>query len=137
MGQTQQRRNSLWIGVVGGILAVGATVHSILVVPNDLSFVSQVLLTVAFVGAPLGLPWVIWTFLEVLAPRGPTVIEGGYCVALLLCEVWSLIRLPEFLLATEGFGLLYVWAFSAAATLVLVAVTFYGRRLARQVETER
>jgi len=58
-------------------------------------------------------------------------------VVLLLGEVWSLIRLPEFLLATEGFGLLYLWAVSVFATLLLVAVTFYGRRLARGAESER
>jgi hypothetical protein len=130
-------RNALWIAVVGGILAVGTTVRSILAGANDMSLPSNIFLGVAFIGAPLGLPWVIWTFMEALAPRGPTVVEGVYCVVLLLGEVWSLIRLPEFLLATEGFGLLYLWAVSVFATLLLVAVTFYGRRLARGAESER
>lgn len=123
--------------MVGGILAVGTTVRSILAGANDMSLPSNIFLGVAFIGAPLGLPWVIWTFMEALAPRGPTVVEGVYCVVLLLGEVWSLIRLPEFLLATEGFGLLYLWAVSVFATLLLVAVTFYGRRLARGAESER
>ena len=79
-------------------------------------------------GTPLILPWLPVLFAEWKRPVRPLrVIERLVYGAVILAEICALGFLPRFLVESEGFGALYLWALALPVALILLILSSVGR----------